>query len=69
MTDNTNALISDKPEDLVSIAQALAVHQSKPFYIAQLPNAKYKITSLIPHSPSWKKEKLEWVRTIKPTEK
>jgi len=69
MTIDSNVLISDNANDLVFTATALAVHQSKPFYIAQLPNAKYKITSLIPHSPAWKKEKLEWIRTVKPTEK
>jgi hypothetical protein len=67
MTNNT--LISDKAEELFHTAQVLAVHQSKPFYIAKTTNNKFKITSLIPHSSAWKKEKLEWIKTVMPNEK
>ena len=68
MTVDSN-LIADNEKDLWRAAQIKAISLGRPLYIVRLPNKQYKITSYFPHSPDWKREKYEWVRTILATEK
>ena len=65
---NETVLVSDNEKDLLRTAQLLAAYQGKPFYIARMVDKKYKITSLLPHSSPWKRENLEWIRTVLPVE-
>jgi len=64
----TDPLIADTEHELIRPAMIKACAYGRPLYIVQMPNKKFKITYHIPHTIEWKREKLEWVRTVHPVE-
>ena len=67
-TINAMTYVASTEVDLIKTAQIKAINDGKPVYIARMPTGQFCITSYVPHSMPWKKEKLEWRRTILPNE-
>jgi hypothetical protein len=66
---SATTLVADNELDLLKTAQIHAYNSGKAVYIARTLDKKFCITNLIPHCAAWRKDKLEWIRTVLPTEK